>query len=158
MTAAIIIVLHLKTWAYLSFQAAWHVWQHYGCILHWVCHRLQAIYQSDLSHHGVSYSFKIILDGLMYIQQTHNICICKLKYAQGKNSRQIRFQPHPFSTAVSSSCSIIMNCNKRINDGLACSVSCGVLLLSALSVAQIESQKTPISAPPLTYQSYNCEF
>jgi len=33
-------------------------------------------------------------------------------------------------------------------DGLACSVSCGGLLLSSLGVAQIESQKTSISAPP----------
>ena len=41
-----------------------------------------------------------------------------------------------------------MNCSKRINDGLACSVSWGDLLLSSLGVAQIESQKTPISAPP----------
>jgi len=97
MTAAIIIVLHLKTWAYLPIPAAsLHfrqrdmVWQH--CILHLVRHRLQAIYQPDLTHHGVSYSFKIILDtsqgtwGLMHIEQTHNICICKLKYAKGKNS------------------------------------------------------------------------
>ena len=110
MTAAIIIVLHLKTWAYLPIPAAsLHfrrrdmVWQHYGYILHWVWHRLQVIYQSDLTHHRVRYSFKIILDtsqgtwGLMHIEQTHNICICKLKYAKGKNSPpKFDFSPTPF--------------------------------------------------------------
>ena len=80
MTAAIIIVLHLKTWAYLPIPAAsLHfrrcdmVWQHWGCSLHWMWHRL---HQSDYTHHGVNYS-KVILDtwGLMHIEQTHNICI-----------------------------------------------------------------------------------
>jgi len=109
MTAVIIIVLHLKTWAYLPIPAAsLHfrrrdmVWQHYGCIVHWVWHGLQVIYQSDLTH-GVTYSFTIILDtsqgtwGLMHIEQTYNIYICKLKYAKGKNSPpKIDFSPTPF--------------------------------------------------------------
>ena len=89
-----IIVLHLKTWAYLPvptaslhFRQRDMVWQHYGCILHWVWHRLQVIYtyQSDLTHHGVL----VILDasqgtwGLMYIEQTHNM---QTEIREGPNS------------------------------------------------------------------------
>ena len=107
MTAAIIIVLHLKTWAYLPIPAAsLHfrrrdvVWQHYGCILHWVWHRLQVIYQSDLTDHGVSYSFKIILDtaqgtwGLMHIEQIHNM---QTEIREGQEFSPIfDFSPTPF--------------------------------------------------------------
>ena len=61
-------------------------------------------------------------------------------------SPKFDFSPTPFLTAVSSTCSIIMNCSKRINDGLACSGLAEVYF--SLGVAQIESQTTLISAPP----------
>ena len=69
---------------------------------------------------------------------------------------QIQFQPHPFSTAVSSRHSIIMNCSKRINDGLACSVSCGGLLLVGCGTNWIPRHQ--FQPHTLTYQSYSCEF
>ena len=111
MTAVIIIVLHLKTWSYLPvpveslhFRQRDMVWQHYGCILHWVWHRLQAIYQSDLTHHAVSYSFKIILDttqgtwGVMHIEQTHNIMYMQTEIREGQEfSPKIDFSPTPFN-------------------------------------------------------------
>ena len=59
MTAAIIINLcctlkRERTCWYLqqvlisNFTQCDVVWQHYGCILHWLWYRLQVIYQSDL--------------------------------------------------------------------------------------------------------------
>jgi len=60
MTAAIIIVLHLKMSVHLPVPAAsLHFGQCDVCgTLRWVWHRLKVIYQSDLIHHGL----RIIVD------------------------------------------------------------------------------------------------